>query len=158
MTGDSLTVLHSVNRRHATKRIARNPKTGEIKNRSYDREYHFRVEIIALGGFAALCATLTRLTAQLFAFVIRGVPVPGINLAYTRRLLHRDRKSGDPATFMPATRHWFAIDMDHVPAAAESAIWRASSKKRSTLNTSASGAHSLVRLLTSSAVPVPQLG
>ena len=36
--------------------------------------------------------------------------------------------------------------------------WRASSKKRSTLNTSASGAHSFVRLLTSSAVPVPQLG
>jgi len=116
MTDDNLTVLHSVNRRHATKRITRNPKTGEIKNRSYDREHHFRVEIVPVGNFAGLCAALTRFTEQPFAFVIRGEPAPGINPNYTRRLLHPDRKSGDPATFTAAPRHWFAVDMDHIAA------------------------------------------
>jgi hypothetical protein len=96
---DTLTVLHSVNRRYATKRITRNTKTGEIKNRSYDREHHFRVESIPVGGFAELCATLTRLTALPLAFVIRGAPVAGINLSYARRLLHPDKNSGDAATF-----------------------------------------------------------
>ena len=41
---------------------------------------------------------------------------------------------------------------------AASVIARASEKKRSMLKTSAIGAHSFVFLLTSSAVPVPQLG
>ncbi len=116
MTDDNLTVLHSVNRRHATKRITRNPKTGEIKNRSYDREHHFRVEIVPVGNFADLCTALTRFTEQPFAFVIRGEPAPGINPNYTRRLLHPDHKSGDPATFTAAPRHWFAVDMDHIAA------------------------------------------
>jgi hypothetical protein len=102
---------------HATKRITRNPKTGEIKNRSYDREHHFRVEIIPVADFTALCDALGRLTREPFAFVVRGAPVPGINLAYTRRLLHPDKKSGDPATFTAAPQHWFAIDMDHIAAA-----------------------------------------
>jgi hypothetical protein len=72
MSGDNLTVLHSINRRHATKRITLNPKTGEIKNRSYDREHHFWIEIVPVGDFADLCAALTRFTKQPFALCNPG--------------------------------------------------------------------------------------
>ena len=118
MTGtvDHLVVLHSVNGRHATKRIVRHPKTGKITNRSYDKEHHFRVDTIAVDGFANLRAALDHLTEQPFAFVIRGAPVPGVNLKYCRRLLHPDRKTDEPATFATAARHWFAIDLDHIAA------------------------------------------
>jgi hypothetical protein len=118
MTGtvDHLVVLHSVNGRHATKRIVRHPKTGKITNRSYDKEHHFRVDTIAVDGFANLRAALDHLTEQPFAFVIRGAPVPGANLKYCRRLLHPDRKNDEPATFATAARHWFAIDLDHIAA------------------------------------------
>jgi hypothetical protein len=114
---DRLTVLHSVNGRYATKRIGKTKK-GEIQNRSYGSEKHFRVESILVGDFAELSAELAQLAEQHFAFVIRGEPGPGINRKHARRLLHPDKKTNDPPTFTAAPRHWFAIDLDHIAAAA----------------------------------------
>jgi hypothetical protein len=58
-TGGRLTILNSLNCRHATKRFTLNKRTGEFKSRSSGNEHHFRVESIALGNFAELCAALT---------------------------------------------------------------------------------------------------
>jgi hypothetical protein len=116
----ALTVLHSVNGRHAAKRFSRD-KIGAIRNRSYDNEKHFRIEEIALDGFEALASALTRLTAEPHAFVIRGAPLPNVNRWHARRLLYRDPKTGEEATFRAVPRHWFAADMDHIhcPAATD---------------------------------------
>jgi hypothetical protein len=116
--GDHLTVLRSVNRRFATKRITRHPQTGEISNRGYDLERHFAVEIIAVASLTELSVVLTRLTTQPYEFVVRGEPLPGIDRDHARRLLHRDPETGDEPTFEPAVRHWFAVDMDDIAAAA----------------------------------------
>ena len=120
MTADcALTVLHSINKKHAAKRFSINRKTGQIKNRSYDNEKYFRVEEIKLAGFEALAATLTRLTKEPHAFVVRGEALPGINRKYARRLLHRDPRTREEPAFKAVPRHWFALDMDHIdcPAA-----------------------------------------
>jgi hypothetical protein len=115
MTGTcALTVLRSVNNKHAAKRFGINRKTGQIKNRTYDKESHFAVEIVELASFADLAAALTRLVSDRHAFVIRGTPLAGINLNHTRRLLHRDPRTGDEPTFKPQPRRWVAIDMDHI--------------------------------------------
>jgi hypothetical protein len=111
---DAITVLHSVNGRHAAKRFKHNSKTGQIKNRSYDQEKYFRIEVVELDNFDALAATLTRLVDQRHAFVVRGAPWEGINLKYARRLLHRDPRTGDQPTIKAVPRHWFAADVDHI--------------------------------------------
>lgn len=102
--GDSLTVLYSIGERYATKRL-RLTKDGKVRKRPYDEAKHFRVSIIVIAYFAALCPALERLTREPFAFVIRGAPLPGINFRHTRRLVHRDRKTGAEPTFaaLPVT-------------------------------------------------------
>jgi hypothetical protein len=115
MTGDTFTVLHSVNGKYATKQFSQD-KEGNIKNRSYGSEKFFRIESIAVANFRELCEALDQVAKDPYAFIIRGEPVPGINQAYTRRLLHPDPKTGDPATFAAVGRHWLLIDVDHVPA------------------------------------------
>jgi hypothetical protein len=111
---DGLTVLHSVDGKYATKRIVRYPKTGKIDNHGYDKAFWFKVETVAAGNFAGLAATLYRLALLPYAFVIRGAPLPGINLHYTKRRFRPH--GGEPATFGAAMRYWLAIDMDHVEA------------------------------------------
>jgi putative DNA primase/helicase len=120
MTADTLTVLHSVNRLHATKRFTLHPgkkgRPDRLSSQSYGKERYFRIESIAIDGFDALCRALDKLTRSPFAFVVRGQPLPDTNLKYCRRLLHPDRKTGDAATFIATARHWFAVDLDHLPA------------------------------------------
>ena len=76
---ETLSVLHSVNRKHAAKRFSVSQRTGEIKNRSYGYEEFFAVEIVEIASFNDLSAALDRLTKDPHAFVIRGEPLPGIN-------------------------------------------------------------------------------
>jgi hypothetical protein len=88
---DSLTILSSSSK-FSAKQFSRQPD-GTIKNRGYDHETHFAVET---------------------------VPVDDIkSLAHSRRLLHADKKNGDPATFGEQARHHFIADIDHIvcPAA-----------------------------------------
>jgi hypothetical protein len=107
-----LTVLCSISSLAATKRIRRDHKTGKIVTTSYGRESHFQVKRVDLNGFDHLCKCLDKLTERPFAFVIRGEPVPGTDLDKTRRLVHPDPETGDPATFAEAERSWFAVDID----------------------------------------------
>jgi hypothetical protein len=117
MTGDTLTILHSVSRKYATKQL-RLTKSGKVENRSYGNEKFFRVESRPVADFAEYSAALTALTKEIFAFIIRGSPLANINRTHARRLLHRDPKTGDEPTFSAAPRRWFALDFDHIQAPA----------------------------------------
>jgi hypothetical protein len=114
-----LTVLSSVSGMYATKRIRRERKTGKIVKTPYGCETHFRVKQVDLSGFDHLCKCLDTLTQRPFAFVVRGEPLPDTDLVKTRRLLHPDPETGDPATFTASARLWFGVDIDKVkkPAA-----------------------------------------
>ena len=72
---------------------SRAPRPAKSKTVRSATPKHFRVEIRPVDGFVGLCAVLTELTEHSYSFVIRGAPLPGINLAHTRRLLHPDRKT-----------------------------------------------------------------
>jgi hypothetical protein len=109
-----LTVLRSISGMHATNRIRRARKTDKITITSYGRETHFQVKQVDLSGFDHLCRCLDTLTQRPFAFVIRAAPLHDADLAKTRRLLHADPETGDPATFAAAARNWFTADIDKV--------------------------------------------
>jgi hypothetical protein len=109
-----ITILHSINRLLATKRIRRDHKTGKVIKTPYGRETHFRVKQVDLNGFDQLCRCLDTLTGRPSAFVIRGEPLSDTDLNKTRRLLHPDPKTGEAATFTEAPRNWFAIDLDKI--------------------------------------------
>ena len=112
-----ITVLYSVNKL-MTKRVRRNRKSGKLITSSYGREKFFRVRTVRLGGFSALAALLARLTGERYAFVVRGEPLAETNRGKARRLLYDDPETGDRATFGEAARHWFAVDLDKIPAPA----------------------------------------
>jgi hypothetical protein len=113
---DMLTILHSVDGKFATKRFSRHPKTGKLRNRSYDKAYQFRVELRPVKSIDELYAALDDLSRQPQAFVIRGEPLPNTNLHYTKRRFRA--RDNEPATFGEAARRWLAVDMDHIPAPA----------------------------------------
>jgi hypothetical protein len=93
-------VLTSVNRKLASKTFSRG-KDGRIKNRSYGNEKHFSIASIEVAGIAELARALERISRNPHAFVARGEPLPSIDRKRTRRLLHPDKKTGEPAT-LPA--------------------------------------------------------
>jgi hypothetical protein len=112
---ERLTVLFSISNLYATKRIREDRKTGKIVKTPYGRETHFQVrQVDLISGFDHLCKSLNTLTQRPFAFVIRGDPLPGADLAKTRRLLYPDPETGEPATFAAVARNWFAVDIDKV--------------------------------------------
>ena len=94
MSCDSLTVLTSVNRRLASKTFSRG-KDGKIKNRSYRSGKYFSVTSIEITGISEFARALEELSRNPHAFVVRGAPLPGIDLRRTRRLLHPDKNTGD---------------------------------------------------------------
>jgi len=114
MNAARLIALSSISRLYATKRIRYDHKRGKIVTTPYGRETHFGVQHVDLGGFDHLCRCLDTLSQRPFAFVIRGEPLPDADLNNTRRLLHNDPETGDPATFATAARRWFAADIDKV--------------------------------------------
>jgi hypothetical protein len=117
---DTLTVLHSVHKKHAAKQFTLiNGKKGNpdrISNKSYGKENYFCVEPVPVGDFTELNTALDRLSADPFAFIIRDEPLPHTNLNHTRRWA---RPHGyEPATFAPMPRHWLPVDLDHIAAPA----------------------------------------
>jgi hypothetical protein len=110
---DEITILHALDGAFAAKRISR-AADGTISIKGYGRSLWFRVEQRPLNGFNDLAAVLTELAGDPHAFVIRGQPLPGINWNRTQRRLHA--RGNEPATFAPAARHWFPIDVDKIVA------------------------------------------
>jgi hypothetical protein len=108
----SLTILSSRGK-FATKQFTRS-SDGKINNRTYDKEIYFAVESIPINGVHETARELERAAGNPFGFVIRGEPLPNINRARCRRLLHPDKKSGDPAAFREEPRHHFIVDVDHI--------------------------------------------
>jgi hypothetical protein len=119
---DTLIVLHSVSKKLATKEFTwiegKKGNPGKIRNKSFGRETYFAVEEIPLGSAPDLFRHLDRLTANPYAFIIRGAPRPGINRRHTRRLLHKDPQSGDGPCFAGQPRQWLLVDCDHLLAPA----------------------------------------
>ena len=117
MTG-TLTVLHSVHKKHAAKQFTLiNGKKGDpdrISNKSYGKEQYFRVERVLVGDFTELNTALHRLSADPFAFIIRDEPLPHTNLNHTPRWARP--RGNEPATFGPMPRQWLPIDLDHIAA------------------------------------------
>jgi len=115
MSGD-LIVLSSISNLVMTKQIRRAAKTGKLIKSPYPGEKFFRVDKVGLACFSDLASALGKLAGTRHAFVVRGEPLPETNRAKTRKLVHDDPETGDRASFAEAARHWFAIDIDKVPA------------------------------------------
>jgi hypothetical protein len=106
-------ILRSVNRLLMTKEIRRQRKTGRLVKSNYGKEKHFAVQAVEFTGFNEMAASLSALTSQCHAFVIRGEPLAGTNRDRCHRRTHPD--GTDDATFADAPRCWFAVDMDKIP-------------------------------------------
>jgi hypothetical protein len=117
-TDDTLTILHSVNRKPAAKQFTRvaDKKTGAvtIRNRSYGSESRFRVESVRLRSFDDFVQLCIRLIGEFFAFAIRGRPCATTNLNHTPRWKYP--RNGQPATFEDVAHRWLLLDLDHIPA------------------------------------------
>lgn len=117
--GDTIVVLRSVNKLYATKQFTFIPgkkgKPDQIRNKSYGNEKFFSVDEIPIANAAVFHHVLEHLTRDPFTFIIRGAPLPGINRHYTRRLLHKDPKTGEEPNFAPQPRRWLTVDCDHLP-------------------------------------------
>lgn len=114
----AMTVLASVSHLLMTKRIRRDTKTGKLIKSQYPNEKFFRVGKVGLAGFSDLARALAKLSGVRHSFVIRGAPLAETNREKTRRLIHDDPETGERASFAEASRHWFAVDTDKVPAPA----------------------------------------
>ena len=118
--GDTLVILRSVSGKHAAKQITlmkgKKGKPARIDVKPFGKETHFSVSEIAIGNVADLHRELDLLTRDPFSFAVRGRPLPSINRHHTRRLLHKDPKTGEPPTFAPQARRWLMVDCDHLLA------------------------------------------
>jgi hypothetical protein len=119
MTGsDDLVILGSVSGKRATKQITflkgKKGKSDRIDIKSYSAEKYFAVKEISIASAADLHDALGRLTGDSISFIIRGTPLPNINRHHTRRLLHKDPKSGEGPCFASQARRWLMVDGDHL--------------------------------------------
>lgn len=106
--GESMTVLLARSG-FMTKTIA----DGKI-TRGYDDAKHFRVRVADVDSFADMKRVLDKASGIPEACVIRGEPLPGINMENARRLSNR-AKHGDAVTFEAKPRRALAIDVDTLP-------------------------------------------
>jgi hypothetical protein len=113
---DRLTVLTTAGRdrgKLATKRVTR--ADGEWQIEDYSLATWWSARQIDVHDLVSLGQALASLEHERCSCVIRGEPLPGINLACTRRLKDA-AEDGTPPSFTPAARHWFGIDFDSLPA------------------------------------------
>lgn len=72
---------------------------------------HWRFQSVTVDGLHGLGYKLLELADQRKSAIIRGAPVPGLDLTKPhRRLLYADAES--PATLVPCARRWIALDID----------------------------------------------
>jgi hypothetical protein len=111
MSVDTLTVLCARSGMLAKQLAARD---GGWQVRGYAAGKWFGVEGVPVEDPETLGRTLEQLTRDPRRCVIRGAPVPGIDLERCRRLSNR-AEHGDAVTFEPCARWWLALDVDDVP-------------------------------------------
>ena len=113
---DHLTVLTTAGRDHgklATKRIRRDGDQWHVED--YGQATWWSVRQVEVCDLVSLAWALASLEAERYSCVIRGEPLPGIKLGCTRRLKEA-AEDGTPPSFAPASRYWFGIDFDSLPA------------------------------------------
>ncbi len=110
-----LTVLSSCIDQPLTKRLDAGPDGSIVKTRAVMPRY-FKASRVDVTGFYDLALALTKLADNPHSFVIRGEPVPDLDLCYpVRRLKYADNIS--PATFRsaPQGQCWVCMDFDKLP-------------------------------------------
>jgi hypothetical protein len=115
--GDQITVLRCDPGRRATKRITAAPDGGLVIE-GYDAGFLFAVAERPISGIRDLAAALDQVAQDPHALVVRAEPLPGIDRARCRRLLHphhEDDGSTTPPTFRDVPRRWAVLDFDRVP-------------------------------------------
>lgn len=114
MNADTVTVLRAVDGAILTKRIQRDLDDGLLVA-AYDRGFSFAVTELPIAGLVDLGRLLARIEGDPHACVVRGTPLPGVDLSRSRRLLYDQADhDGSPvaATFGPSPRRWLALDFD----------------------------------------------
>ena len=116
MTFDLVTVLRTVDGARMTKKITRH-QDGSFEIEPYDRGFEFAVEQVPVTSIIELGSLLAKLELDPSACVIRGSPMPSINLGRCRRLKRAriDRGQQVAATFEPASPRWIGLDLDSLP-------------------------------------------
>ena len=115
LAGDRLTVITTAGRdrgKLATKRITRDRGKWQIED--YSNATWWSVRQIDVHDLVSLGNALTGLEPDRWSCVIRGEPLPDVDLTCTRRLKDT-AEDGTPPSFAPAARRWFGIDFDSLP-------------------------------------------
>lgn len=110
---DAITIMRCQSGGRATKLISKH-EDGGIEIAGYDAGKHFKVGEIAVDSIHEIAAALDHTSRDPLAFVIRAEPLPGIDRARSRRLIHTHEDSSPP-TFRDVHRQWTVFDFDAVP-------------------------------------------
>jgi hypothetical protein len=113
--GDRLTVITTAGRdrgKLAIKRISRNKGAWQIED--YSQATWWSVRQIDVHDLISLGQMLAGLQPERCSCVIRGEPLPGIDLTCTRRLKDT-AEDGTPPSFAPTARRCVGIDFDSLP-------------------------------------------
>jgi hypothetical protein len=113
--GDRLTVVTTAGRdrgKLAIKRISRNKGAWQIED--YSQATWWSVRQIDVHDLISLGQMLAGLQPERCSCVIRGEPLPGIDLTCTRRLKDT-AEDGTPPSFAPTARRCVGIDFDSLP-------------------------------------------
>jgi hypothetical protein len=116
---DCVTVITAKGKLLLTKRIyierhGHIDERGKLKVQPTDTAKYFEYHTARVGHLSNLVRLLRRLERMPQSCIIRGELLPGVNPKRARRLLHPDRKSGDPATVRAVARQYVQLDMDGI--------------------------------------------
>jgi len=110
------TALTTLDRKLATKKFTRDKLTGEITSAGYGKAYEFSLREVTFDGIEDLYKKLLVLEKDNRTFIVRGAPLPGVDLEKSRRLLYpvvdEDGNVTDAATFRTCDRAWAMLDVD----------------------------------------------
>jgi len=81
----------------------------------YDSARYFNAETAPLAGLADLWPLLHWLLPRHDRCVVRGRLIAGDTARNIRRLLYKDKKTGDQPTLIDVARHWLMLDVDGIP-------------------------------------------
>jgi hypothetical protein len=104
-------------RRSATGRLVRRSAMGRLVPLLALRQAAawWSVRQVEVHDLVSLGRALAELEVERYSCGIRGEPLPGIDLACSRRLKDK-AEDGTPSSFTTAARCWFGIDFDSLPA------------------------------------------
>ncbi len=98
----------------ATKKFKLDPLTGGISEEGYGKAKHFKLRPVTFADLDDLYVKLNLLLAEPRTFIVRGAPLPDVNLSWAVRRLGPE--PDEPATFGACPRAWIMLDIDWRPA------------------------------------------